>query len=988
MRIPRLTTHAALLVTVSLALLTTPACILGFDADSVELQDPDDQDASGDLAADTAADTADEGVEDLPPDAPADTGADITPDAEPDITPDVEPDASPDMAPDDLPEDLPADADPDLPGDLADPDLAPDLVDPDLSPDLPGDLADAPDGEDPCPAGDACDPGFAGALGVCQDGACAFDRCEDGRGDCNNSLTIDGCEVSLESDVAHCGVCGRGCAAPNAEVSCAQGECQIASCAQGYEDLNRLAEDGCEAQRPMRARITGVDPINHGARVQWELVGEGAAPAWFELRWGTSPTNLEWSRRVPAARAVNLTATIGPLLEEGEWHFRVLTWSQEELSGELSEVFSEVWAPEGWFVRSPALFASALEAEGSAFGVYAGLGSVGHVLDGGAAVIPSHQAPPAAMFYLDMLYEGPEAGLGAMVGTDGQIQRTQDWGVSWASVSSPTTQDLSDVAITREGHLLVLGQGAQIHYSEDQGQRWGVVEETPPGVTLWTAAQALEVDGRRGPVYVTGAGEEEVVIGVVEGGRFEALPYAPTRLVYFFGLHMVTPEVGYAAGFQTLVRTQDGWRSHEVVELPDLLQEDILARVSASADGERVLVGSFYGNFWWSEDGGDSFVRVALPSLGNQEDNGWGAFAALGDQGGPPWLIMSSEGHRARWQPGQTGYALEGLAEGIWGDFVDAASAVDLRDILMLTEDGRVVQAAGTPDNVRGTQLLPGPRGATWRSLAYADTARIAVGTESAVATRIGAAQWTRVTLPDNIPDATLLDVELGDPGVGGWIVGNNPNGALLYHVAQSRLEGITLTSYGLRDLEPLGLGEYRFLDAAISADGTKHALLANVRESFRVWRGEGTWPNIDWERVYDGTTRTLLTLGFQEGSPNLLIAGDNGYLGAIDARGALVEIRLPVPPGRPTRLSGLALQGVLFPHDAEHGWVFSRDGWVARGAVEESRLVWRWEQPIFGGDTRPNAGLRALVFPSDNLHGVGVGPQGTAIWTANGGAR
>lgn len=673
MRIPRLTTHAALLVTVSLALLTTPACILGFDADSVELQDPDDQDASGDLAADTAADTADEGVEDLPPDAPADTGADITPDAEPDITPDVEPDASPDMAPDDLPEDLPADADPDLPGDLADPDLAPDLVDPDLSPDLPGDLADAPDGEDPCPAGDACDPGFAGALGVCQDGACAFDRCEDGRGDCNNSLTIDGCEVSLESDVAHCGVCGRGCAAPNAEVSCAQGECQIASCAQGYEDLNRLAEDGCEAQRPMRARITGVDPINHGARVQWELVGEGAAPAWFELRWGTSPTNLEWSRRVPAARAVNLTATIGPLLEEGEWHFRVLTWSQEELSGELSEVFSEVWAPEGWFVRSPALFASALEAEGSAFGVYAGLGSVGHVLDGGAAVIPSHQAPPAAMFYLDMLYEGPEAGLGAMVGTDGQIQRTQDWGVSWASVSSPTTQDLSDVAITREGHLLVLGQGAQIHYSEDQGQRWGVVEETPPGVTLWTAAQALEVDGRRGPVYVTGAGEEEVVIGVVEGGRFEALPYAPTRLVYFFGLHMVTPEVGYAAGFQTLVRTQDGWRSHEVVELPDLLQEDILARVSASADGERVLVGSFYGNFWWSEDGGDSFVRVALPSLGNQEDNGWGAFAALGDQGGPPWLIMSSEGHRARWQPGQTGYALEGLAEGIWGDFVDAA---------------------------------------------------------------------------------------------------------------------------------------------------------------------------------------------------------------------------------------------------------------------------------------------------------------------------
>lgn len=91
--------------------------------------------------------------------------------------------------------------------------------------------------------GRACAP--PGGVGFCAEGTCGVLRCEAGRGDCDG-MAPNGCEVTLATSPAHCGLCGRACMLPGATASCAAGRCAVAMCATGRGDCDATADNGCE----------------------------------------------------------------------------------------------------------------------------------------------------------------------------------------------------------------------------------------------------------------------------------------------------------------------------------------------------------------------------------------------------------------------------------------------------------------------------------------------------------------------------------------------------------------------------------------------------------------------------------------------------------------------------------------------------------------------------------------------------------------------
>ena len=90
--------------------------------------------------------------------------------------------------------------------------------------------------------------GRACAAGqVCRDGACAATTvtCAAGRGNCDGD-DANRCEVDLDSSTAHCGGCGRACAPPNATPRCVMGACAVRDCAGSYANCDGSQANGCE----------------------------------------------------------------------------------------------------------------------------------------------------------------------------------------------------------------------------------------------------------------------------------------------------------------------------------------------------------------------------------------------------------------------------------------------------------------------------------------------------------------------------------------------------------------------------------------------------------------------------------------------------------------------------------------------------------------------------------------------------------------------
>lgn len=85
----------------------------------------------------------------------------------------------------------------------------------------------------------------------CKSGTCTG-PCENGWLDCDTNKQTNGCEVDSQSDTKNCGTCGNDCSATckgNVKsASCGKGVCSVASCDQGFYDVNQVCADGCECQ--------------------------------------------------------------------------------------------------------------------------------------------------------------------------------------------------------------------------------------------------------------------------------------------------------------------------------------------------------------------------------------------------------------------------------------------------------------------------------------------------------------------------------------------------------------------------------------------------------------------------------------------------------------------------------------------------------------------------------------------------------------------
>ncbi len=83
------------------------------------------------------------------------------------------------------------------------------------------------------------------ATPVCAAGTCAATMCSAGFGDCDQNAA-NGCEVALDSNLSHCGACGRMCpGGPNATATCTRGACGL-RCNAGSGDCDADPTNGCE----------------------------------------------------------------------------------------------------------------------------------------------------------------------------------------------------------------------------------------------------------------------------------------------------------------------------------------------------------------------------------------------------------------------------------------------------------------------------------------------------------------------------------------------------------------------------------------------------------------------------------------------------------------------------------------------------------------------------------------------------------------------
>jgi len=183
------------------------------------------------------------------------------------------------------------------------------------------------------------------------------------------------------------------------------------------------------------------------------------------------------------------------------------------------------------------------------------------------------------------------------------VLRSTDGGDSWAEVPSPTTRWLTDIAVTPDGAVLVGDEKGALHETRDGGQSW---EHTPlrGSNTLWS-------------VLVT---PDAALLGV--GGNVFRRRHGDSGW---------TPAKKGPRGFvvRRLSRTDDGvvfaacadmhrdraaWRTRDGGDTWQRVLEDVsdeLLGLHASGDRAYALLQS--GALLVSDDGGDAWVRRALP---------------------------------------------------------------------------------------------------------------------------------------------------------------------------------------------------------------------------------------------------------------------------------------------------------------------------------------------------------------------------------------
>lgn len=87
-----------------------------------------------------------------------------------------------------------------------------------------------------------CNAKLLNATGICSDGVCEVDECDDGYADCTSA---SGCETALDSSEANCGACGTECRDVGGTNVCRSGECDP-ECEAPNLDCDDSRANGCE----------------------------------------------------------------------------------------------------------------------------------------------------------------------------------------------------------------------------------------------------------------------------------------------------------------------------------------------------------------------------------------------------------------------------------------------------------------------------------------------------------------------------------------------------------------------------------------------------------------------------------------------------------------------------------------------------------------------------------------------------------------------
>lgn len=91
--------------------------------------------------------------------------------------------------------------------------------------------------------GNACS--FANATASCESGTCKLAACSGSYGNCDGQES-NGCETNLDTALSHCGACASACSLANAAESCVGGSCKLGACSSGYGNCDGKDSTGCE----------------------------------------------------------------------------------------------------------------------------------------------------------------------------------------------------------------------------------------------------------------------------------------------------------------------------------------------------------------------------------------------------------------------------------------------------------------------------------------------------------------------------------------------------------------------------------------------------------------------------------------------------------------------------------------------------------------------------------------------------------------------
>ncbi len=98
-------------------------------------------------------------------------------------------------------------------------------------------------------------PSVTNGVSRCTDGACS-PTCNAGFADCDGNAA-NGCEVSLGSNVSHCGACNNRCPSDGGAPGCVAGGCTL-TCSAGRGDCDGSSANGCETNTASNNSHCGV----------------------------------------------------------------------------------------------------------------------------------------------------------------------------------------------------------------------------------------------------------------------------------------------------------------------------------------------------------------------------------------------------------------------------------------------------------------------------------------------------------------------------------------------------------------------------------------------------------------------------------------------------------------------------------------------------------------------------------------------------------